>query len=525
MRKSKFILATIISLFLVNEVSINSHSNNISELINTDASIAYAGKRGGGSRGSSRSSGSSSRSRSRSRSSSPTRSQPVRSQSKPRDSKPKPTRNNTVTPTNNTRPTTKSAPTNGGTSNRSGSFAQPTSPRSTTTPRNNLVKPTNNTRPTNNSRTNTGGRTRSGSFAPTQKRYSVEPATGRRYYMRPGTQERYYQEAGTGRFYYVQPATQRRYYVNIDSGQRYFVDGSTSRSYYEQPGTSRFYYVHPTTRVRYYYQPTFQERVVYSYYDAPTVALPMFLTMLLLGILLVCILYVLIMAIATAMRRGNASAFGYDREVLVAEGDGYVEVIEESPGYVEVIEEPLPVATVPEDLVNDIVTVSKLQVALVVPANNIQSDLARMSEEIDIGTPEGRVELLLQSAIALLRAQEYWSHVAASSETVETRQEAERIFEQFSFAERSKFEVNSVGDNVECDNHIIVTLLFGTEDDYPLFDEVNDEESLKQILKELGKVTADYLLVFELLWSPETENDSLTYEQFATEYNEMMQIA
>ncbi|NEP88018.1 MAG: DUF1517 domain-containing protein [Okeania sp. SIO2C2] len=487
MRKSKLILATIVSLFLVNEVSINPDSNDISTLINTDISIAYA--RRGGSR-----SRSSSGSSSRSRSSSPSLSKPVRSQSQPRNSKPKPTINNIVSPTNNTRPTTKPVPTSGSNSQRSGSFSQPS----------NNTKPNNNTRPTTNN-INTGGRTRSGSFAPTtKKRYSVEPATGRRYYTRPGTQERYYQETGTGRFYYVEPATQRRYYMNVDNGERYFIDSSTRRYYYEQPGTNRFYYVHPTTRVRYYYQPTVRERVVYSYCDGPGTVLTMYLTILLIGILLVCIFYVLIMAIA--------SAFDGRREVLVAEEDeyievieespGYVEVIEESPGYVEVIEETVPVATIPEDLVNDIVTVSKLQVAMVAPANNIQSDLERMSEEIDIDTPEGRVQLLLQSAIALLQTEEYWTDVVASSETVESRQEAERIFEQFSFAERCKFEVNTVDDNVEVDSHILVTLLLGTEDDYPLFAEVNNRESFKQTLKELGKVTPDYLLVFELLWTP-----------------------
>lgn len=485
MRKSKLILATIVSLFLVNEVSINPHSNDISELINTDISIAYAGRRGGG-----RSSSGSS-----SRSSSPSRSQPVRFQSKPvptsgsnsqRSGSFSQPSNNTK-PNNNTRPTTKPVPTSGSNSQRSGSFSKPS----------NNTKPNNTNYPTTN-KTNTDGRIRSGSFAPTtKKRYSVEPATGRRYYTRPGTQERYYQEAGTGRFYYVQPATQRRYYMNVDNGQRYFIDSSTRRYYYEEPGTNRFYYLHPTTRVRYYYQPTVYERVVYSYYDGPGIVLPMFLTILLIGILLVCIFYVLIMAIA--------SAFGSRREVLITEEDGYVEVIEESPGYVEVIEETVAVATVPEDLVNDVVTVSKLQVAMVAPANNIQSDLARMSEDIDLDTPEGRVELLLMSAIVLLQTEEYWADVAASSETVETRQEAERIFEQLSFAERCKFEVN----NVELDHHIIVTLLLGTEDDYPLFGEVNDKESFKQILKDLGKVTPDYLLVFELLWTPVTESDRL----------------
>ncbi|MEM1168206.1 MAG: DUF1517 domain-containing protein [Cyanobacteria bacterium P01_H01_bin.35] len=522
MRKSKFILVTIVSLFLVNEVSINPHSNDISELINTNASIAYARRKGGGS---SRSSST------RSRSSSSTSTQP-------RDSKPKSTNNNIVLPkTNNTPPSTKPSSTSSGTSNRSGSLTKPNNTRSNTKPSStssgtsnrsgSFSQPSNTTRPTTNN-INTGGRTRSGSFTRTTKKsYSVEPATGRRYYTRPGTQERYYQEAGTGRFYYVQPATQRRYYMNVNNGQRYFIDGGTRRYYYEEVGTSRFYYVHPTTRVRYYYRPTFRERVVYTYYAGTAGVLPMFLLILLLGIILICILYELVLFIA--------SVFGYRREVLVAEGDGYVEIIEESPGYVEVIEESpgyveviekkLPVVTVPEDLVNDIVTVSKLQVAMVAPANNIQSKLARIREEIDIDTPEGRVEFLLQSAIALLQTQEYWTHVAASSETVNTRQEAERIFEQFSFAERCKFEVNTVNENVEVDDHIVVTLLLGTEDDYPLFDEVNDGENLKQTLKELGKITPDYLLVFELLWSPTTASDRLTYEQFISEYSDMIQIS
>ncbi|MGD1699976.1 DUF1517 domain-containing protein [Dapis sp. BLCC M229] len=538
MHKYKFILATIVSLFLVNEVSINPHSNDLRELINTNASIAYARRRGGGS---SRSSPT------RSRSSSSTSTQPS-------DSKPKSTNNNIVLPkTNNTPPSTKPSPTSSGTSNRSGSLTKPSntpaiakpSPTSSgtsnrsgslTKPSNtpaiakpsptssgtsnrsrSFSQPNNTTRPTINN-INTGGQTRSGSFTPTtKKRYSVEPATGRRYYTRPGTQERYYQEASTGRFYYVQPATQRRYYMNVNNGQRYFIDGGTKRYYYEEVGTSRFYYVHPTTRVRYYYRPTFRERVVYTYYDGPATVLPMFLLTLLLGIILICILYELVMLIA--------SLFGYRREVLVAEGDGYVEIIEESPGYVEVIKEELPVATVPEDLVNDIVTVSKLQVAMLAPANNIQSKLARISEKIDIETSEGRVEFLLQSAIALLQTQEYWTHVAASSETVETRQEAERIFEQFSFAERCKFEVNSVDKNVEIGDHIVVTLLLGTEDDHPLFDEVNDRESFKKTFKELGKITPDYLLVFELIWSPTTASDRLTSEQFVSEYRDMIQIS
>lgn len=41
----------------------------------------------------------------------------------------------------------------------------------------------------------------------------------------------------------------------------------------------------------------------------------------------------------------------------------------------------------------------------------------------------------------------------------------------------------------------------------------------------MASIRSDYLMVFELLWSPQTETDSLTYDELLTEYTEMVQIA
>jgi uncharacterized membrane protein len=67
--------------------------------------------------------------------------------------------------------------------------------------------------------------------------------------------------------------------------------------------------------------------------------------------------------------------------------------------------------------------------------------------------------------------------------------------------------------------------LVGTEDDKPLFDEIHSPQDLETALKQIAATTPDYLLIFELLWSPQDPSDSLTYDELLTEYTEMLQIA
>jgi uncharacterized membrane protein len=50
-------------------------------------------------------------------------------------------------------------------------------------------------------------------------------------------------------------------------------------------------------------------------------------------------------------------------------------------------------------------------------------------------------------------------------------------------------------------------------------------ETLKEALEKVASVRPDYLMTFELLWSPQVEADSLTYDELLTEYTDMLQIA
>jgi uncharacterized membrane protein len=192
----------------------------------------------------------------------------------------------------------------------------------------------------------------------------------------------------------------------------------------------------------------------------------------------------------------------------------------------------------PKELTNDTVTVSKLQVALLATARTVQAELTQISESIDPSTQEGLSQLLQEAVLALLRAPDYWTHVQASSQTVRSRGEAQQIFSQLSIAERSKFSVESLvnvggqkrrkslptGNEEEVAAYIVVTLLLGTADDKPLFGEIRTTQVLQDILEKLAAIPSDYLMVFELLWSPQAASDSLTYEELLTEYTDMVQL-
>lgn len=186
---------------------------------------------------------------------------------------------------------------------------------------------------------------------------------------------------------------------------------------------------------------------------------------------------------------------------------------------------------------NNIVTVSKIQVGLLAQARAIQTQLSEYSLNTDTQTPEGLAQLLQEAALALLRTPENWMHVSASSKTVRSREAAQIIFNQLSIEERSKFSaetltnvngIRRIQDNSQQDNdpgsYIVVTLLIGTENDRPLFGNVYSTQELKQALERIAATPPEYLTAFELLWTPQSEIESLTSDELLTEYTNLMQI-
>lgn len=196
-------------------------------------------------------------------------------------------------------------------------------------------------------------------------------------------------------------------------------------------------------------------------------------------------------------------------------------------------------ASASNELDNDIVTVSKIQVALLAEARTIQSELTDLTLAVDTDTSEGLLQLVQEAALALLRMPENWSHVLTDSQTVKSREAAEALFNKCSIAERSKFSVETltnVGGRVNRRSgfkpdpdegpasYIVVTLLVGTAHDKQLFSQLRTQEELRHALEQLASLPSEYLMAFELLWSPQDASDSLTYDELLTEYTDMVQL-
>ena len=190
---------------------------------------------------------------------------------------------------------------------------------------------------------------------------------------------------------------------------------------------------------------------------------------------------------------------------------------------------------------NDIVTVTQLQVALLAEARAIQADLTRLSAETNLDNQAGLQQLLQETVLALLRSPENWSHAKASSQTVKSREQAAQVFEQLSIQARSKLTAETlvntggpvrrqavaVSTEAGPASYIVVTMLVGTADDRPLVqpNALHSAEELTAILKRLGGIAPSYLMIYELIWTPQDATDSLSRDQLLTHYPDLIQIA
>jgi uncharacterized membrane protein len=167
-----------------------------------------------------------------------------------------------------------------------------------------------------------------------------------------------------------------------------------------------------------------------------------------------------------------------------------------------------------EELTNNIVMVSKLQVALGVRIRTLQSKLEQLIASTDTQSMEGLFKLLQQTATLLLDYSNFWTHVLASSQPCGSRETAAELFSHLQAHERSKVNTRTeVGrDSANAvqlpvslgENHffVVVTLLLCTADDQPLFKEIYSASLLRDVFQEITIMRESYLIGFDLLWSP-----------------------
>ncbi|OCQ88957.1 hypothetical protein BCD64_04230 [Nostoc sp. MBR 210] len=195
---------------------------------------------------------------------------------------------------------------------------------------------------------------------------------------------------------------------------------------------------------------------------------------------------------------------------------------------------------------NPNVSVTRVQVGLLAQARDLQPALNKIAELADTNSPEGRVAVVQETSLALLRHPEYWVYGGGGTQQAKLNS-AESQFNRLALAERSKFSEETLSNvnnqlkaalakealpaSDELDNptrlitegpgeYIIVTLLAATLGKFEI-PAINSADDLRQALRQMGSIPGEQLLAIEVLWTPQAEGDTLTSDDLFAEYPDL----
>jgi uncharacterized membrane protein len=196
------------------------------------------------------------------------------------------------------------------------------------------------------------------------------------------------------------------------------------------------------------------------------------------------------------------------------------------------------------DTYNPQVSIAQIQVGLLADARSVQSKLDQLAETVNAETSTGRMHLLQETSLELLRHPEYWTYGKTSTQQAKLDR-AEAVFNQLSLNERGKFTtetlskvnnqirqananavLNSTGElatveqEQERAEYIIVTLLVAATRSIEL-PKINGESDLRQALQMLGSLDASSLVAIEAIWTPQANGDALTTDDIHAHYPDL----
>jgi uncharacterized membrane protein len=196
------------------------------------------------------------------------------------------------------------------------------------------------------------------------------------------------------------------------------------------------------------------------------------------------------------------------------------------------------------DVYNPQVSIAQIQVGLLAEARNVQSKLDQLAQSVNADTASGRMFLLQETSLELLRHPEYWTYGKTSTQQAKLDR-AEAVFNQLSLNERGKFTtetlsnvnnqlrqaqtnaaLNSTGElatveqEQERAEYIIVTLLVAATRQLEL-PKINGENDLRQALQTLGSLDASAIVAIEAIWTPQANGDALTTDDILTYYPDL----
>ncbi|MCY7335160.1 MAG: DUF1517 domain-containing protein [Chamaesiphon sp.] len=194
------------------------------------------------------------------------------------------------------------------------------------------------------------------------------------------------------------------------------------------------------------------------------------------------------------------------------------------------------------DVYNPQVSIAEIQVGLLADARSVQSKLDQLAETVNADTATGRMHLLQETSLELLRHPEYWTYGKTSTQQTKLDR-AEAVFNQLSLNERGKFTtetlsnvnnqlrqadtnavLNSTGELATAEQeraeYIIVTLLVAATRSLEL-PKINGESDLRQALQTLGSLDASAIVAIEAIWTPQANGDALTTDDILAYYPDL----
>jgi uncharacterized membrane protein len=180
--------------------------------------------------------------------------------------------------------------------------------------------------------------------------------------------------------------------------------------------------------------------------------------------------------------------------------------------------------------------VVKCQLALLSTARSLQRDLQTYAGTASTDTVTGLASAMQDVVMALMRHGDYWRYGVVQVQAAATLDDAERAFNQVVGQERAKLSeeltVNVDGmrrraqrsENApsnEVGQYLVVTLIVATG--YPEFTayQTPSPKDIEGTLQRLSTLLTSDLLAFEVMWSPENPDDSLTEDELIAEYPEL----
>ena len=181
----------------------------------------------------------------------------------------------------------------------------------------------------------------------------------------------------------------------------------------------------------------------------------------------------------------------------------------------------------------------RLEVAMLATAKDVPEALHRLVETTDTSTGYGLSQLLQQSALLLMRHQEFWH--AASYDFKRVRyDQAEAAFNAMTVEARSKltFEtitnVNGIqqtdtahppvpADSLPPGDYIVVVLIVASSAHLQLR-KVQSSEDLREQITEIASPAGSLLEGVEVIWQPDSSTESLGRDDLIVQYPELMPI-